>query len=195
MTNGQRRCCLHRHQTNERKKQMCHFMFILLHDGIISYIYNKRACRLSRLRLKLFPTFNLVLVLGWLLPLPCVACCTFTSELHLFSGNYYFTVWCQCLCDCKLCARHNGKWHLFDVSILILWQKFIQSKQEKSNNSPSYVSYHSIFWAAVKIIKRKKEVSKRCRFIEISLHLFLFIYVFSFATRIDVLFLSSRLYK
>lgn len=142
---------------------MCHFTFILLHDGIISYIYNKRACRMSRLRLKLFPTFNLVLVLFCF---PCLspvsinlsyflsASHSFTSELHLFSGNYYFAVMSMAL-HLKFCST-NGKWQIWCVNFHVEgWNGLTEIMMNKKIVS-EYVSLFFFDLGAMKIIKAQK---------------------------------------
>lgn len=103
-----------------RHKKCVISMFMLLHVAIASYIYNNQAGK-RRQRLKLFPTFNLVLLLVTLfhstnIALLCFAslwCCLrhthLTSELQfIFSGNYFADIYL---------AVSFGK---FDVSILVV---------------------------------------------------------------------------
>lgn len=111
---------------------MCHFTFILLHDGIISYIYNNRAWRMCRLRLKLFPSFNLVLVLAVCtctvrFPLPRCNQSHLCLHSHIgiafifFAGNYYFAdVNGIAFATLGVLSTKSGKWQIWCVNSHVL---------------------------------------------------------------------------
>lgn len=90
--------CLHK--KNMSFQRLCYFTLLFA-----SYIYNNRAGN-RRQRLKLFPTFNLVLLPVSLIYWLCLDAVSVSRCLHrdcnfIFSGNYFadirFVVW-QILC-------------------------------------------------------------------------------------------------